>query len=84
MLPLYHADWSWAVSEPKIAGFNPYHWDNEYCTLDTAACLKLFEAHSDGQLGAESFPETMAQLRFMGQMIIDPTDNQNRTVKERY
>jgi len=58
--------WKWALSEPKIAGFNPYHWDNEMCTLSTSACQKLIAEHSDEQLGAVSFPLVVKQLRKMG------------------
>ena len=42
--------WEWALQEPRIAGFNPYHYDNEPCTFAPARCQQLIRAHGDGQL----------------------------------
>ena len=64
------AYWRWVLTEPRVAGFNPYHYDNEPCNLGEAACMKIFEAHSDTQLGAASFPDVVQQLKIMGEYII--------------
>ena len=53
------AYFAWAQSEPRIAGFNPWHFNNRSKPQAHGAC--------DMELGAVALPKTMATLKDIGQ-----------------
>ena len=44
-------------------------YPSRYCRLSPAACAKIFDAHTDEQLGASLFLKVVAKLRAMGKYI---------------
>lgn len=53
--------WQWAKSEPRVAGFNPWHFRNR------SSCQ--WHLPYDQRLGAVSMPSVVAKLKEMGQQI---------------
>ena len=52
------AYFTWAQAEPRIAGFNPWHFNNRSSPQAHGAC--------DMELGAVALPRTMATLKEIG------------------
>ena len=34
--------WDWALDDPRVAGFSPFHWDDEPSTTVTLSRFNLF------------------------------------------
>ena len=57
--------YTWAKTEPMIAGFFPFHWSSPALSCDCGGCFNPPE-----DLGASSMPKTLSAWQYIGREII--------------
>ena len=76
LLAKLEAYWAWIKSDERMAGLNPYHWDDtNACPPKPAKCTHMCYGGvcgPDGELfgwGAKNYPRLLARMREIGAAI---------------